>query len=359
MAIQIKRTTTGGAPTGLQPGQLAVEMGPTPPLLWVGVPTSVDPSGRKLITPEAAGLGHALSTTATGTFNLNNVRATGFYYATNWQWNAAGLNLPPGFVSFNPPIATITPFILRVEDAGTSHLLQTITALASSGYGWTVVAPGTTFTRRMAHGGWWSWEQQSTAPKPPTLEIQMMYNGPGSDNNYFKLSLVDGTLLPEDRVFLLRASRSGYGTRRKDRSYDHYLYGWVTRYSNMWQGVRQGFRHPPHRGPGVPWPGTIGRYPNWGFQQQTEWMPQFHPRPLGNQPFSGSSMFMYMNWREVMRYRSLHRTRGTERFKFVIARPGAHPHRYWQFGDCLNTLIVRSHHHRPANQKIFSVTVRP
>ncbi|WP_156435242.1 hypothetical protein [Bradyrhizobium lablabi] len=47
--MQQKRTSTNNnPPTGLLPGQLAVEMG-TPLRLWVGVPTGLDPSGKKLL----------------------------------------------------------------------------------------------------------------------------------------------------------------------------------------------------------------------------------------------------------------------------------------------------------------------
>lgn len=52
MTMQIRRTSTPNpAPTALKEGQLAVGMADTPPSLWIGVPTALDPSGRKLITP--------------------------------------------------------------------------------------------------------------------------------------------------------------------------------------------------------------------------------------------------------------------------------------------------------------------
>jgi len=52
MPIQIRRTRTPNlAPTGLLPGQLAVEMASDPIRLWVGVPTNIHPSGRLLIAP--------------------------------------------------------------------------------------------------------------------------------------------------------------------------------------------------------------------------------------------------------------------------------------------------------------------
>jgi len=49
--VQIKRTSTiDQAPTGLAPGELAVEMSSNPVRLWVGVPAAVDPALRKLIS---------------------------------------------------------------------------------------------------------------------------------------------------------------------------------------------------------------------------------------------------------------------------------------------------------------------
>ena len=49
--VYIKRTDRNNAPPfGLQPGELSVEMG-IPTRLWVGVPVSLDPTGRKQLTP--------------------------------------------------------------------------------------------------------------------------------------------------------------------------------------------------------------------------------------------------------------------------------------------------------------------
>lgn len=51
MPMQIRRTATlNSPPTGLAEGQLAVEMSGPVCKLWVGVPTSIDPSGRRLLT---------------------------------------------------------------------------------------------------------------------------------------------------------------------------------------------------------------------------------------------------------------------------------------------------------------------
>jgi len=56
MAIQIRRTRTPDhAPTDLVPGQLAVEMASSPARLWCGVPTSIDPSGRRLLGTSGGG----------------------------------------------------------------------------------------------------------------------------------------------------------------------------------------------------------------------------------------------------------------------------------------------------------------
>lgn len=47
--VQIKRTSTSNTPpVGLLPGELAVEMA-SPLRLWVGVPTLLDPSEKKLL----------------------------------------------------------------------------------------------------------------------------------------------------------------------------------------------------------------------------------------------------------------------------------------------------------------------
>lgn len=52
MPMQIRRTASPNSPpTGLAEGQLAVGMADDPATLWVGVPTAIDPSGRKLISP--------------------------------------------------------------------------------------------------------------------------------------------------------------------------------------------------------------------------------------------------------------------------------------------------------------------
>lgn len=55
MPIQIRRTRTPNlAPTGLLPGQPAVEMGSAPPRLWFGVPADIDPTLRREFAPYAA-----------------------------------------------------------------------------------------------------------------------------------------------------------------------------------------------------------------------------------------------------------------------------------------------------------------
>lgn len=56
IAQLLRRTSTPGnspASGSLQPGQLAVEMA-VPCRLWVGVPTTLDPTGQKLLVDTAA-----------------------------------------------------------------------------------------------------------------------------------------------------------------------------------------------------------------------------------------------------------------------------------------------------------------
>lgn len=53
MVMQINGTSTPNLPpSGLAERQLSVEMGSTPPKLWVGVPTTIDPSGRLQLLPQ-------------------------------------------------------------------------------------------------------------------------------------------------------------------------------------------------------------------------------------------------------------------------------------------------------------------
>jgi Chaperone of endosialidase len=53
--VQIKRTSTNDLPpTGLLPGELCVEMG-VPTRLWVGVPTAIDSTGKKLLAAPTTG----------------------------------------------------------------------------------------------------------------------------------------------------------------------------------------------------------------------------------------------------------------------------------------------------------------
>src|SRR5215475_14980775 len=75
MTIQIKRTATPGAqPPALAEGQLAVGMADSPsPSLYVGVPTTIDPSGRRLINPPGGGA--ALNLPA-ATIAANNTAVT-------------------------------------------------------------------------------------------------------------------------------------------------------------------------------------------------------------------------------------------------------------------------------------------
>lgn len=51
MVMQIRRTAVpNNPPTDLAEGQLGVEMADNPPKLWIGVPTDIDSSGRRLLS---------------------------------------------------------------------------------------------------------------------------------------------------------------------------------------------------------------------------------------------------------------------------------------------------------------------
>jgi hypothetical protein len=75
--VQIKRTLTNDLPpTGLLPGELCVEMG-VPTRLWVGVPTSVDSTGKKLLAAPTTGSFVLKSgDTMTGSLNISPAAAS-------------------------------------------------------------------------------------------------------------------------------------------------------------------------------------------------------------------------------------------------------------------------------------------
>jgi hypothetical protein len=51
---QYRTVTAANEPTGLAEGELAINLAsPDSPRMWVGVPTSIDPSGRREIAPSA------------------------------------------------------------------------------------------------------------------------------------------------------------------------------------------------------------------------------------------------------------------------------------------------------------------
>ena len=79
MAIQIRRTRTPNhAPTGLESGQLAVEMASDPPRLWCGVPASIDPSGRVRIDRPGGTLGAGAFKTGDTKLTLRTVAKPGW-----------------------------------------------------------------------------------------------------------------------------------------------------------------------------------------------------------------------------------------------------------------------------------------
>lgn len=85
MPMQILRTPTPNLPpTGLAEGQLSVEMASVPPKLWVGVPVTIDASGRIQLNASAGGIPEP--TTA------------GNYLRTNTGTWVAGLPLTGGLL---------------------------------------------------------------------------------------------------------------------------------------------------------------------------------------------------------------------------------------------------------------------
>lgn len=82
--MQIRRTAIPNeSPGGLAEGQLAVEMASDPPRLWVGVPTSIDPTGRREILGGSSEhqlvLGAQIAASSIGLTNLLRIDVPGFF----------------------------------------------------------------------------------------------------------------------------------------------------------------------------------------------------------------------------------------------------------------------------------------
>lgn len=237
--------------------------------------------------------------------------------------------------------------------------------------------------------------EAGTAAKIPTLRLRLTGTGqygrwglgPYSQaqmqpQTLVRLEIIDGSIQPGDLIFLLRWSYSGPRRKQWNNPSEHGNDRWTWQGQN---GRRSGFRHPNHQRAGYlgwmwggyVWPSGISNVPaQWGAFQETEWVPSFYPtdgHPNYRERIPGSSkggavQDLIIPWREMMRYKTAGR-RGTERLKFVIARPlpwvsGGQQRRY-QYGDCEGTIIVRLH--RPHGQqgavgslnRVVSVTARP
>jgi hypothetical protein len=224
MAIRIKRTTNGGAPTGLQEGQLAIEMNNGG--LWVGVPVGIDPNERRRITiprlppptenpgegsilryrtggpmapadfarwhyealppPEIRPLPYNLPGIAGWDLNEPPCTTPGIYMGTTHTggWvvsQESAVNFPPGFRRFDGPagIGFLVPFILTVEGGsvegtqwGDSAVKQTITALTIENVlgGSTAGARGrgeTLYRIRRGADNWGAWVQLGDTQMQP------------------------------------------------------------------------------------------------------------------------------------------------------------------------------------------------
>jgi hypothetical protein len=79
--VQIKRTPTpNAAPVGLWEGELSVEMASNPPRLWIGVPTSIDPNGRRQLNTAEGTIGNYLPLAGgqiTGSLTVDNALTAG------------------------------------------------------------------------------------------------------------------------------------------------------------------------------------------------------------------------------------------------------------------------------------------
>lgn len=94
MPMQIRRTSVPNTPpTGLAEGQLAIGMADAPPTLWVGVPTSIDPAGRRVVNPQPG----LFTATTPGIVPAAGATANLF------------LNSSGGFTSLPPPVVQTPP----------------------------------------------------------------------------------------------------------------------------------------------------------------------------------------------------------------------------------------------------------
>lgn len=89
MPLQIRRTpTVNNPPSGLLPGQLSVEMANTPPRLWVGVPTAINPSGRLQLndfvtSQQLSDVNSSLMQTLIGLIGAQRLQADTTFYVSN------------------------------------------------------------------------------------------------------------------------------------------------------------------------------------------------------------------------------------------------------------------------------------
>lgn len=85
-AIQIKRTATANNPpanNSLQQGELSVEMATSPPKLWVGVPTTVDATGRILLAQNTSPAALTATNDTNVTLTLGGTPATALLQAAS------------------------------------------------------------------------------------------------------------------------------------------------------------------------------------------------------------------------------------------------------------------------------------
>jgi len=150
MALRIRRTVSSGPPTGLQEGQLAVEMGPG--ALWVGVPTGVDPSGRKQLarSPQAGDVTGPPNATVVERIRGRNVSATAPTIGQALGWD--GTNWTPSA----PPSAQVFPAIYNV----TGTIVGSRAVFTATIPGWTLADRGVIYLRgNWARPSWQAWQQ--------------------------------------------------------------------------------------------------------------------------------------------------------------------------------------------------------
>jgi hypothetical protein len=195
--IQIKRTLTPDqAPSGLVPGELAVEMNSPAPRLWVGVPAAIDPDERRLVADARAYLPLFGTTTgndappgAIGEYISQIVpRANAVFLTTSVCADVASITLSPGDWDVCGELWTYNPVEIAIIGLAMSIILGSATQLdepSDAGAYWALGS--TTMGVRAPAYPLGPCRINVTSPTPVYLTATVAFNGVGDMEAYGKL----------------------------------------------------------------------------------------------------------------------------------------------------------------------------